>query len=142
MTQLLLNTRLTDRFFAKRAESAIAPVPFFGFGQIAWGTGYTEMKDGQPSVLAVLPDVVPTIIGEFARTPATYSYDTATKEIRVQAVIPKGILPSNVSAMWSACNVLDLQGGVIGLAVTLPTPVHSNVGVGVSFVLDTARPSL
>lgn len=139
MPQLLQNTRLMNRFFEQRAQSAIAATPFFGFGQIAWGTGFTETVDGLPSVLAVLPDSA-VIAGEFARTNATYTYNATTKEITVQASIPKGSLPAGTNVQWTTCYVLDRLGEVIALAVGLPTPVTSTVGVAIEFVLDTGRP--
>lgn len=139
MPQLTQNTRLLDRFFEQRAQSAVAPTPFFGFGQIAWGTGFTETVDGLPSVMAALPDSA-NITGEFARTNATYTYNPATKEVTVQASIPKGSLPGGTNVQWTTCYVLDKLGGVIALAVGLPTPVTPTVGVAVEFVLDTGRP--
>ncbi len=142
MPQILQKGHLLDRFFEQRAKSAIAPVPFFGFGQIAWGSGYTEEVDGQPSVVANLPNDVDTITGQFHLSNATYTYNEATDEILVQASIPKNSLPANIAATWSTCYVLDKQGGVIALVVTLPMPVTSVVGIAVEFILDVGRPVL
>ena len=142
MPQITQKGHLLDRFFEQRAKSAIAPNPFFGFGQMAWGNGYTEIVDGQPSVLATLPNEVASITGQFYLSNASYSYNEATDQVLVQASIPKHALPAGVSQTWSACYVLDKAGGVIALLVTLPTPVTSTTGVSVEFILDSGRPVL
>jgi hypothetical protein len=140
--QLFQKGHLLNRFFEQRAKSAIAPVPFFGFGQVVWGSGYTEMVDGQPSVVANLPDDVESVTGQFYLSNATYTYNEATDEVLVQTSIPKGALPGGQSFTFSTCYVLDKEGGVIALVVTLPTPVMSTTGVAMEFILDCGRPIL
>ena len=142
MSKILQKAHLLNRFFEQRAKSAVAPVPFFGFGQVAWGSGYTEIVDGLPSVIANFPDDVASVTGQFYLSNATYTYNDSTDEVLVQATIPKNALPSGVSSTWSACYVLDRLGGVIALIATLPTPVTSSTGVAVEFILDYGRPIL
>jgi hypothetical protein len=140
--QILQKGHVLNRFFEQRAKSAIAAVPFFGFGQIAWGSGYTEMVGGQPSVVETLPDDVDVITGQFHISNATYTYNELTDEVLVQASIPKNTLPGGSSSTWSTCYVLDREGGVIALVVQLPTPVTSTTGIAVEFILDCGRPVL
>lgn len=142
MPQILQKGHLLNRFFEQRAKSAIAAVPFFGFGQIAWGNGYTEMVDGLPSVVANLPDDVETTTGQFYLSNATYTYNETTDEVLVQASIPKNTLPGGTNVTWSTCYVLDKAGGIIALVVQLPTPVTSTTGIAVEFILDVGRPVL
>lgn len=142
MAQILQKGHLLNRFFEQRAKSAIAPVPFFGFGQIAWGNGHTEIVDGKASVVANLPNDVDEITGQFYLSNATYTYNELTDEVLVQTSIPKGAIPAGSSFVWSTAYVLDRAGGVIGLVATLPTPVISTTGIGLEFILDVGRPVL
>ncbi len=140
MSQIIEKGKLMNRYFEKRAESSVAATPFFGFGQLLWGGGYTEMVGGVPSVIANLPDDVANPTGVFATTSATYTYNPITKEISVQASLPKNSVPAGQTHQWSACYVLDKQGGVVGLVVGLPFPVTSNFSGSISFTLDLGRP--
>lgn len=142
MAQVIEKGKLMNRYFEKRIESAIAQVPFFGFGQVVWGGGYTEVVDSVPSVIANLPDDIASPTGAFATTNAIYTYDSVAKELRVQASLPKNSVPAGQTHTWTTCYVLDKQGGIVAIAVGLPYPVTSNFSGAIDFILDVGRPTV
>lgn len=139
MAQLEAGKTLT-RFFEKRAASCVSAVPFFKFGKVAWGDGFVSLVNNVQTIDNPLPDVVPEIIGEFARTEAMYAYDAATGIIKGQATIAKGSLPAGVNAKFTTLYILDGEEGVIALAVGMPVYINQTRGITVEFALQTRRP--
>lgn len=142
MAQTFEVGKALNRFFERRAISAISAVPFFKFGRVAWGAGHVNRINDVLVIDSPLPEIVTDtgIIGEFARTEAVYTYDPEKKLIKGQATIAKGSLPAGVNAEFTTLYILDGEGGVIALAVGMPVIMNRTRGITVEFTLDTRRP--
>lgn len=142
MAQAFEVGKVLDRFFERRAISAISPIPFFKFGEVVWGGGHVNRINDELVIDSPLPNIVnnSNIIGEFARTEAVYTYDPITKLIKGQATIAKGSLPAEVNAEFTTLYILDGEYGVVALAVGMPVIMNRTRGMTVEFTLDTRRP--
>lgn len=129
------DSKILDRYYNRRALSSLPTnEPTFQFGKIQWATDLVEMVEGEPK-LSIIPSDLERLQNVFHTNDAVFTYINGV--IHVRATLAVGELPEGKQFQFTACGILDEQGGLICVGITPPVWLYSDRSLVVEFEIHT-----